>query len=203
MYNVQCAINNVQSSSAMTSDERWLHDWSPMPSTEFHPYLCWNTQMSPTIRTYFQNGSKFSSHFKKVQYLQVSPLSLALLLKHSNVSNISTRIRSPKWKQNLKSSLKGSLHWVSPLSLTPLLKHSIVTHHSPISSFWWDLQNGSHLKEAQSLYLQLLFPFCLLKHSALKCHQTFTNFTVTLFWPLPNLSSAVETLINHCNLHHQ
>ena len=117
MYNVQCAINNVQSSSAMTSDERWLHDWSPMPSTEFHPYLCWNTQMSPTIRTYFQNGSKFSSHLKKAQYLQVS----FTLLKHSNVSNISTRIRSPKWKQNLKSFLKG------PLSFTLISNSAVET----------------------------------------------------------------------------
>ena len=64
LYNIQCAINNVESSSAMTSDEGWLHDWGSTaafnqvsPSTQLG---CWNTQMSPTTNVQYLHQDQIS-----------------------------------------------------------------------------------------------------------------------------------------------
>ena len=124
LYNVivQCAINNVESSSTMTSDEGWLHDWgSTAAFNQVSPFtqLCWNTQMSPTIVFIRIRSPKLEQNLMSSQTKRsnasnrVSPFTqLGSLLpdcwntQMSPTTSIFIRIRSPKWEQNLKSHLK-------------------------------------------------------------------------------------------------
>ena len=161
LYSVQCGINNVESSSAMTSDERWLHDWgSTTAFNQVSPFTqlgCWNTQMSPTIVFIRIRSPKLEQNLMSSQ------------TKRSNASN-----RVSPFTQ------LGSLSaW--------LLKHSNVTNHQylhqdQISKMGAKSQKSSHRGSMPSTefhpYLSGSLPQPWLTFETLKCHQPITNVIV-------------------------